>query len=123
MNKNQHKDILKFEAQFYSDEILRSVKLLMYFKFELTEITVPNIETLAIFDFNLPENVQKIHIIGDLKLNQKGPIKHESFNKLSNNKTLELSDYSLDEVLAYNAKKSCEYHFYYNIFSLLVFLF
>ncbi|XP_044015733.1 transmembrane protein 231-like [Aphidius gifuensis] len=103
-NKDQQIDLLKFEAQFYSNEVLRSVTLSMYFQFDFMEVSVSNIEASAIFDVDLPTNVQKVHMIGHLKLNSEGPIHQKTSVKVLNNENLELG-HSLDEVLPHNSKK------------------
>ncbi|KAK0179339.1 hypothetical protein PV327_005099 [Microctonus hyperodae] len=104
INNDRQKDILKFEAQFYSDRPIRSLKLLLFFQFELKDIIHKTITSLAVFDYTLPHDVQKIHMIGDLKLNQKGMIKHDDFIQTPN-ETVELTDHSLNEVLSYNARQ------------------
>lgn len=46
-------------------------------------------------------------MIGDLKLNQKGIIKHDNFIQMPN-ETVELTDHSLNEVLSHNARQQCK---------------
>lgn len=63
-------------------------------------------------NYILPHESQKINIISDLKLNQKGLLKCDNFqdiiNNNVNNETIELHDHSLDQVLSYYARKKCK---------------
>ncbi|XP_015108532.1 transmembrane protein 231 [Diachasma alloeum] len=106
VNKDLIRDVLKFETKFWSDQAIRSVKLLLWFEFQLKDIIQHKAETLVAFDATLPQDCQQLSIVGNLKLNQKGVIRRDNFPEIPNNKTVELTEYSLDEVLSHYAKKT-----------------
>ncbi|XP_034945258.1 transmembrane protein 231 [Chelonus insularis] len=102
VNNDKKNDILKFELQFYNTQPIRTFKLLLYFEFQFENIIKNTINSLASFDYLLPYESQKIHVTGDLSLNQKTLIYDNNFNDIH---TLDLSNHSLVEVLTHNARK------------------
>lgn len=103
-NKDQLMDLLKFEAQFYSNEPIRAITMSMFFQFEFMQVTILSIETIAVFNVDLPANVQKVHMLGQLKLNSNAPM-HQQTSKMLINDNSKVS-HSLDEVLPHNSAKA-----------------
>ncbi|XP_017876961.2 transmembrane protein 231 [Ceratina calcarata] len=97
-NSDGKKDILKFEAHFYTDEPIRSLKLLLFFNFQLKRLFEANIESIALFSNTLDGEVQNVVFYGDLILEQKGLLTSEGLYETYNH-SLELGDRSLDELL------------------------
>ncbi|XP_076675010.1 transmembrane protein 231-like [Andrena cerasifolii] len=103
-NSNGKKDILKFEAHFYTDKPIKSLKLLFFFHFRLKELFQMKIESIATFDIELHEDIQKLHFLGDLILQQRGLLSTESLYETYND-TVEMVDHSLEELLTQNLQK------------------
>lgn len=62
------------------------------------------IESLVLFDSIIPHEIQKVHMIGHLKLYQKKVMKKSNFAR-NHNETVKLTDYPLINILANSAKK------------------
>ncbi|XP_074097919.1 transmembrane protein 231 [Cotesia typhae] len=109
INNDKHNDLFKFNFLFYSRAPVKSIKLLFFFQLKLRDAVYNKIDSLAMINYILPHESQKINIISDLKLNQKGLLKCDNFqdiiNNNVNNETIELHDHSLDQVLSYYARK------------------
>ncbi|XP_028523158.1 transmembrane protein 231 isoform X1 [Apis cerana] len=97
-------DILKFEAHFYTNKPIKSLKLLLFFNFQLKQLFDATIESFAFFTHVLNEEVQKIQFYGDLVLQQKGLLTSEGLYEVYNH-SLEIADYSLNEVFMQNFNK------------------
>ncbi|CAG5097149.1 Similar to CG4502: Ubiquitin-conjugating enzyme E2Q-like protein CG4502 (Drosophila melanogaster) [Cotesia congregata] len=110
INNDKHNDVFKFNFLFYSRAPVKSIKLLFFFQLKLRDAVYNKIDSLAMINYILPYESQKINIISDLKLNQKGLLKCDNFqdiiNNNVNNETIELHDHSLDQVLSYYARKN-----------------
>ncbi|KOC59648.1 Transmembrane protein 231 [Habropoda laboriosa] len=100
-NSDSKNDIFKFEVQFYTDTPIRSLNVLLFFNFQLTQLFVATIESIAVFTHVLNEEVQKIQFYGDLILEQKGLLTSEGLYEKYND-SVELADYSLEELLKQN---------------------
>ncbi|XP_057327721.1 transmembrane protein 231 [Microplitis mediator] len=109
INNDKHSDIFKFHFIFYTDLPIKSIKLLLFFQFKLRDVVYNEVNSVAVMNYVLPHESQKLNIISDLKLNQKGLLRCDNFNdiikKNTNNETIELHDHSLDQVLSYYARK------------------
>ncbi|XP_043276407.1 transmembrane protein 231 [Venturia canescens] len=103
-NKDRRTDVLKFEAQFYSEQPLRTLRLLLFFHIELQELIEALIGTIAVFDYTLDDNVQKVHFISDLRLHQKSLLRIDSFPEVYNS-SIDFEDKTLVDVLSENARK------------------
>ncbi|XP_050479273.1 transmembrane protein 231-like isoform X1 [Bombus huntii] len=103
-NMDGRKDILKFEAHFYTDEPIRSLKLLLFFNFQLKQLVETTIESIAYFTHTLNEEAQKVCFYGDLILQQKSVITGEGLYQTYNH-SIEIADYSIDELLMENFKR------------------
>lgn len=64
------------------------------------------IESIATFDIELHEDIQKLHFLGDLILQQRGLLSSESLYETYND-TVEMVDHSLEELLMQNLQKKC----------------
>lgn len=64
------------------------------------------IESFAFFTHVLNEEVKKIQFYGDLVLQQKGLLTSEGLYEVYNH-SLEIADYSLNEVFMQNFNKKC----------------
>ncbi|XP_071864709.1 transmembrane protein 231-like isoform X2 [Bombus fervidus] len=102
-NIDGKKDILKFEAHFYTDEPIRSLKLLLFFNFQL-KLVETTVESIAYFTHTLNEEAQKVCFYGDLILQQKSVITSEGLYQTYNH-SIEIADYSIDELLIENFKR------------------
>ncbi|OAD56415.1 hypothetical protein WN48_03419, partial [Eufriesea mexicana] len=105
-NIDGKKDILKFEVHFYTDKPIKSLKLLLFFNFHLKQLFEATIESIAIFTHTINEEVQKIQFYGDLILQQKGLLTSEGLYEMYNH-SIELADYSIDELLRQNFDRKC----------------
>ncbi|XP_043579801.1 ubiquitin-conjugating enzyme E2Q-like protein CG4502 isoform X3 [Bombus pyrosoma] len=103
-NMDGRKDILKFEAHFYTDEPIRSLKLLLFFNFQLKQLVETTVESIAYFTHTLNEEAQKVCFYGDLILQQKSVITSEGLYQ-TYNRSIEIADYSIDELLMENFKR------------------
>ncbi|XP_076181312.1 transmembrane protein 231-like isoform X3 [Ptiloglossa arizonensis] len=103
-NSDGKKDILKFEAHFYTDKPIKSLKLLLFFNFTLKQLFEATIESIAVFNHVLNEEVQKVHFSGDLMLEQKGLINSKGLFE-TYNQSLEIADHSLEELLMKNINR------------------
>ncbi|XP_019697378.1 transmembrane protein 231-like isoform X1 [Harpegnathos saltator] len=101
LNGDGEKDSLKFEAYFYTDRPVKSIKLLLFFNFQLKHLIQASIESIGVFDYVLTHEAQEVRFFGDLELRQKGLLRSEGLYE-TYNRSLELSDYSLHELLLYN---------------------
>ncbi|XP_014469345.1 PREDICTED: transmembrane protein 231-like [Dinoponera quadriceps] len=101
LNNDGRKDSLKFEAHFYTDKPVKSVKLLLFFNFQLKHLIEATIESIGVFDHALNREAQEIRFFGDLELRQKGLLRSGGLYETYNH-SIELSDYTLDELLLYN---------------------
>ncbi|XP_072752246.1 transmembrane protein 231-like [Anoplolepis gracilipes] len=101
LNGDGQKDSLKFEACFYTDKPVKSLKLLLFFNFQLKHLIQATIESIGVFDQVLSHEVQEIRFFGDLELRQKGLLRSEGLYETYNH-SVELSDYSLPELLLHN---------------------
>ncbi|XP_076755310.1 transmembrane protein 231-like isoform X2 [Xylocopa sonorina] len=100
-NNDGKKDILKFEAYFYTDRPIKSVKLLLFFNFRLKQLFEATIESIALWTRVLNEKIQKVQFSGDLILQQRGLLTSEGLYEIYNH-SIEMADYSLDELLVQN---------------------
>ncbi|KAK1138120.1 hypothetical protein K0M31_002604 [Melipona bicolor] len=100
-NIDGKKDILKFEAHFYTDQAIKSLKLLLFFNFQLKQLFKTTVESIAYLTHTLNEEVQKVHFYGDLILQQKSLLTSEGLYE-SYNRSIEIGDYSIDELLMQN---------------------
>lgn len=66
------------------------------------------IESIGVFDQVLSHEVQEIRFFGDLELRQKGLLRSEGLYETYNH-SVELSDYSLSELLLHNFNRKCAY--------------
>ncbi|XP_015435207.1 PREDICTED: transmembrane protein 231-like [Dufourea novaeangliae] len=103
-NSDGIKDILKFEAQFYTDKPIKSLKLLLFFNFTLKELFQVVMESIAVLNHMLNDEVQKVQFSGDLTLEQKGLLNSEGLYKMYNH-SIDVADYSLEELLKQNANR------------------
>ncbi|KAL0101826.1 hypothetical protein PUN28_019160 [Cardiocondyla obscurior] len=101
LNKDGQKDSLRFEAHFYTDKPVKSFRLLLFFNFQLKHLIQATIESIGVFDQMLSQEAQEIQFFGDLELRQKGLLHSEGLYETYNH-SIELSDYSLPELLLYN---------------------
>lgn len=107
LNNDGQKDSLRFEAQFYTDKPVKSLRLLLFFNFQLKHLIQVAIESIGVFDQILNHEVQEIRFFGDLELRQKGLLRSKGLYETYNH-SIELSDYSLPELLlrSFNRKFS-----------------
>ncbi|XP_031828696.1 transmembrane protein 231-like [Nomia melanderi] len=103
-NSDGIKDVLKFEAQFYTDTPIKSFNVLLFFNFKLKQLFQMIMESIAVFNYVLHDEVQEAKFFGDLTLEQKGLLNSQGSYKL-NNHSIEMADYSLEELLMHNAKR------------------
>ena len=103
-NSNGKKDILKFEAHFYTDKPIKSLKLLLFFHFRLKQLFQMTIESIATFDIELRQDIQKLHFLGDLTLQQRGLLSSDSLYETYND-TVQMVHHSLEELLVQNLQK------------------
>lgn len=66
------------------------------------------IESIGVFDHAFTHEAQEIRFFGDLELRQKGLLRSEGLYEIYNH-SIELSDYSLPELLLHNFNKKCTY--------------
>lgn len=87
------------------------------FSFEFDELFIitlqhliqATIESIGVFDQVLSHlEVQEIRFFGDLELRQKGLLRSEGLYETYNT-SVELSDYSLSELLLHNFNRKCAY--------------
>ncbi|RLU21963.1 hypothetical protein DMN91_006342 [Ooceraea biroi] len=102
------KDTLKFEAHFYTDKPVKSLRLLLFFNFKLKHLIQTTIESIGVFDQVLSHETQEIRFFGDLELRQKGLL-HSAGLYETYNETIELSNYTLPELLLHNFYRKCAY--------------
>ncbi|XP_053998812.1 transmembrane protein 231-like [Hylaeus anthracinus] len=103
-NSDGKKDILKFEAHFYTDKPIKSLKLLLFFNFRLKQLFQATIESIAVFNHVLNEEIQQLQFFGDLMLEQKGLFNDKGLYETYNN-SIEIDDHSLEELLMKNANR------------------
>ncbi|XP_076245279.1 transmembrane protein 231-like [Calliopsis andreniformis] len=103
-NKDGRKDVLNFEAHFYTDKPIKSFKLLLFFSFRLKQLFETTIESIAVFNHVLNEEIQKIHFSGDLILQQKRLLSSEGLYETYNH-SIEISDSSLEDIIIQNANR------------------
>ncbi|XP_043257284.1 transmembrane protein 231-like [Colletes gigas] len=103
-NNDGKKDILKFEAHFYTDKPIKSLKLLLFFNFRLKHLFKVTVESIAVFNHVLNEEIQSVQFSGDLTLEQKGLFNNEGLHETYNH-SIEMADYSLEELLMKNANR------------------
>ncbi|XP_012136968.1 transmembrane protein 231 isoform X2 [Megachile rotundata] len=103
-NSDGKKDILKFEAHFYTNIPVKSYKILLFFNFQLKQLFEITIESIALFTHVLNEEVQRIQFFGDLTLQQKGLLTSEGLYE-SYNQSIEMVNYSLEELLLQNSNR------------------
>ncbi|EZA53559.1 Ubiquitin-conjugating enzyme E2Q-like protein [Ooceraea biroi] len=101
LNGDGQKDTLKFEAHFYTDKPVKSLRLLLFFNFKLKHLIQTTIESIGVFDQVLSHETQEIRFFGDLELRQKGLL-HSAGLYETYNETIELSNYTLPELLLHN---------------------
>ncbi|CAK9834299.1 Transmembrane protein 231 [Anthophora retusa] len=106
-NVDSKNDIFKFEFQFYTDKPIRSLNVLFFFNFQLTQLFEATIESIVLFTHILNEEVQKVKFYGDLILEQKGLLSSEGLYEKYND-SIELADYSLEELLMQNLNRKCQ---------------
>ncbi|XP_012275388.1 transmembrane protein 231 [Orussus abietinus] len=104
-NNDGLKDVLKFEAHFYTDVPIRSMKLLLFFNYNLTKLVQTAMETMAVVDYTLPYPVQEIYFVSDLKLRQKSVLQKDNIHNLYN-QSIDLDDLTVHQLLIDNAKKA-----------------
>ncbi|XP_043494959.1 transmembrane protein 231-like [Polistes fuscatus] len=103
-NNDGKKDILKFEAQFYTDSPIKNIKLFLFFDFNLKQLFESSIQSFAIFDHTLNQDEQKIHFIADLELKQRSIIHSDHLYEIYNH-SIELTDRSLLQLVSQNVNK------------------
>lgn len=101
LNGDGQKDTLKFEAHFYADKPVKSLRLLLFFNFELKHLIQTTIESIGVFDQVLSDETQEISFFGDLELRQKGLLRSAGLYE-KYNESIELSNYTLRELLLHN---------------------
>ncbi|XP_018046709.1 PREDICTED: transmembrane protein 231-like [Atta colombica] len=101
LNNDGQKDSLRFEAHFYTDKPVKSLRLLLFFNFQLKHLIQATIESIGVFNQILNHEVQEIRFFGDLELRQKGLLRSEGLYETYNH-SIELSDYSLSELLLHS---------------------
>ncbi|XP_020283112.1 transmembrane protein 231-like isoform X2 [Pseudomyrmex gracilis] len=100
LNRDGQKDSLKFEAYFYTNKPVKSLRLLLFFNFQLKHLIQATIESVGVFDQVLNQEAQEIRFFGDLELRQKGLLRSEGLYE-NYNHSIELADYSLPDLLLY----------------------
>nr|XP_050865316.1 transmembrane protein 231-like [Vespula vulgaris]XP_050865317.1 transmembrane protein 231-like [Vespula vulgaris] len=103
-NNDGKKDILKFEAQFYTDSPIKNIRFFLFFNFKLKQIFESSIQSLAIFDHTLHQDAQKISFIADLELKQRGILHSDHLYEIYNH-SIELTDRSLLQLLSQSINK------------------
>lgn len=103
-NKNGLKDKLKFEARFFSDTPIRSIKILLFFNHQLKKHVQVTMETMGVLDISLIHDVQKIYFLGDLILRQKGLLRHDGLYNLYNS-SFDGNLQSLSQLLSENSNR------------------
>ncbi|XP_012226885.2 transmembrane protein 231 [Linepithema humile] len=101
VNGDGQKDALRFEAHFHTDKPVKSLRLLLFFNFQLKHLIEATIESIGVFDHVLSHEAQEIRFFGDLELRQKGLLRSEGLYEMYNH-SIELSNYSLPELLLRN---------------------
>ncbi|XP_012524627.1 transmembrane protein 231 [Monomorium pharaonis] len=101
LNNDGQKDSLRFEAHFYTDKPVKSLRLLLFFNFKLKHLIQATIESIGVFDRMLSNEAQEIRFFGDLELRQKGILRREGLYETYNH-SIELSDYSLADLLLHS---------------------
>ncbi|XP_011875331.1 PREDICTED: transmembrane protein 231-like isoform X2 [Vollenhovia emeryi] len=101
LNNDGQKDTLRFEAHFYTDKPVKSLRLLLFFNFQLKHLIQATIESIGVFHQMLSHEAQEIRFFGDLELRQKGLLRSGGLYETYNH-SIELSDYSLSELLLHN---------------------
>jgi len=66
------------------------------------------IESIGVFDQILNQEAQEIRFFGDLELRQKGLLRSEGLYETYNH-SIELSDYTLPELLLHSFNRKCTY--------------
>ncbi|XP_015600332.1 transmembrane protein 231 isoform X2 [Cephus cinctus] len=103
-NKDGQKDILKFEAHFYTDLPLRFIRLLLFFNYELTQYIALTMETVVVFDYPITQDVQEVHFNGQLKLQQKTLLRENGLQNFYN-RSMELEDRPLSDFISENENR------------------
>lgn len=103
-NSDGKKDILKFEAHFYTDEPIKNIKLFLFFEFKLKRLLEGSIQSLAIFDYISHQEEQKINFVADLELKQNGILHSDQFHEIYNH-SIELKDWTLLQLISQNINK------------------
>ena len=87
------------------------LRVLMDF-FYLQHLIQATIESIGVFNQILNHEVQEIRFFGDLELRQKGLLRSEGLYETYNH-SIELSDYSLSELLLHSFNRKCMYCSYF----------
>ncbi|CAD1477662.1 unnamed protein product, partial [Heterotrigona itama] len=112
-NIDGKKDILKFEAHFYTDQAVKSLKLLLFFNFQLNQLFTTTVESIAYLTHTLNEEVQKVCFYGDLILQQKSLLTSEVAAKITNKYVMEEAGYTNDNVIIIQAELVYKDHLIY----------
>ncbi|XP_046604764.1 solute carrier family 66 member 2 isoform X1 [Neodiprion virginianus] len=103
-NNDGLNDALKFELCFFAKIPINSVRLLLFFNYELRERNKLAMETMAALQYTIPTNVQRISIVGDLRLDQKILLHNQGIHDIYNYST-DINDFTLFELLTENARR------------------
>ncbi|KAK2582520.1 hypothetical protein KPH14_004817 [Odynerus spinipes] len=103
-NNDGKKDILKFEARFYTDIPIKNLKLFLFFDFKLKQLLEGSIQSLAIFNHIPHQDEQHVYFIADLELKQRGILHSDHLYEIYNH-SIELTDWSLLQMISQNVNK------------------
>ncbi|XP_058803456.1 transmembrane protein 231-like isoform X2 [Phymastichus coffea] len=103
-DKNGLQDSLKFEVLFYTNKPIRSLKLLLFFDYELKEHIHITIEAMAVIEHAVVHEVQELDFFGDLVLRQNDVLLHDGLYCVNDNST-DLNSFNLPDLLAENTDK------------------
>ncbi|XP_012267677.2 transmembrane protein 231 [Athalia rosae] len=99
VNRDGLNDVLKFELRFFTEFPVQNIRLLLFFNYELKGKSKLSMETMAALHYTIPSNVQKILILGDLKLKQKHLLQNDVINNVYDHST-DINNQSLFQLLS-----------------------
>lgn len=104
VNKDGLNDVLKFELRLFSKFPIHSMRLILFFNYELKERTKLTMEAMIPLHYTIPLDVQRIFIVGDLRLHQKILLHNYGVHDIYNH-SMDINDHSLFELLRENASR------------------
>ncbi|XP_046734303.1 solute carrier family 66 member 2 isoform X2 [Diprion similis] len=104
-NNDGLNDALKFELRFFAKIPINSIRLLLFFNYELRERNKLTMEAMAALQYTIPTNVHKISIVGDLRLDQKILLHNQGIHDIYNYST-DINDRTLFELLTESASRN-----------------